>query len=173
MRIIRARLKPYGGTSEFISVKGRIKSLIRNNHGDVFNFVIDDGGIKSAKTYGPGEINPDLVGKEIAIIDDTEFAKFNEDGTIELTYGISEGALPRQHTVDQLKKVMKMSSKTDIGNRISDMEKQGANIQYIHNPINKGIESYEDFEKKNKKFIPSWNLKHLLSPFGKDKKSNK
>ena len=64
-------------------------------------------------------------------------------------------SLPRQQTVDQLKRVMKMSAKTDIGNRISDMNKQGANIQYIQNPIDSGIESYEDFEKKNKKFIPS------------------
>jgi hypothetical protein len=82
-------------------------------------------------------------------------------------------SLPRQQTVDQLKRVMKISAKTDIGNRISDMNKQGANIQYIQNPIDSGIESYEDFEKKNKKFIPSWNLKNLLSPFsdgGKKKK---
>jgi len=40
-------------------------------------------------------------------------------------------SLPRQQTVDQLKRVMKISAKTDIGNRISDMNKQGANIQYI------------------------------------------
>ena len=31
MKIIRARLKPYGGSSEFISTKGRIKSLIEKN----------------------------------------------------------------------------------------------------------------------------------------------
>lgn len=83
-------------------------------------------------------------------------------------------SLPRQRTVDQLKRVMKMSAKTDIGNRISDMNKQGANIQYIRNPIDSGIESYEDFEKKNKTFVPSWNLKHLLSPFsGEEKSKNK
>jgi hypothetical protein len=74
-------------------------------------------------------------------------------------------SLPRQKSVDQLERVMKASSKTDIGNRISDMSKQGSNISYIRNPIDNGIESYEDFEKKNKKFIPSWNLKHLMSPF--------
>jgi hypothetical protein len=85
---------------------------------------------------------------------------------------ISE-SLPRQHTVDQLKRVMKMCDKTDIGNRISDMNKQGANIDYIRNPIKTGIESYEDFEKHNKKFIPSWNLKHLISPFRKESKIKK
>lgn len=80
-------------------------------------------------------------------------------------YEITNEALPRQQTVDQLKRVMKQSAKTDIGNRISDMNKQGANIEYIQNPIDKGIESYEDFEKKNKDFVSSWNLKGMLTPF--------
>ena len=78
-------------------------------------------------------------------------------------------ALINKHTLDQMKKVMKLSSSTDIGNRISDMNKQGANIQYIHNPIENGIESREDYEEHNKKFIPSWNSKGLSSPFN-DKK---
>lgn len=76
-------------------------------------------------------------------------------------------SLPRQHTVDQLKRLRKLTKGTDIGDRISDMNKEGANIQYIQNPIDSGIESYEDYEKANKKFIPSWNLKHLSGPFGK------
>jgi hypothetical protein len=50
-------------------------------------------------------------------------------------------SLPRQNSAEQLKRVMKQSAKTDIGNRISDMNKQGANIQYIQNPIDSGIES--------------------------------
>lgn len=74
-------------------------------------------------------------------------------------------SLPHDKSIDQLKKVMKISKKTDIGNRISDMNKQGANIDYIQNPIDSGIESYEDYEKHNKKFVPSWNLKHLVGPF--------
>jgi hypothetical protein len=83
-------------------------------------------------------------------------------------------ALPRQQTVDQLKKVMKQSASTDIGNRISDMNKQGANIQYIQNPIDSGIESYEDNEKHNKKFVSSWNLKGMLDPSkGEKNKQNK
>ena len=83
-------------------------------------------------------------------------------------------ALPRQRSVDQLKRVMKQSAKTDIGNRISDMNKQGANIQYIQNPIDSGIESYEEFEKKNRKFVSSWNLKGMLGPYkGEDNKQNK
>lgn len=87
-------------------------------------------------------------------------------------FDIINEALPRHDSIKQLKRVMKMSAKTDIGNRISDMNKQGANIHYIQNPIETGIESYEDFEKHNKSFIPSWNLKHLLSPF-KEKENEK
>ena len=89
--------------------------------------------------------------------------KFNEFDEV------NEG-LPRQQSVDQLKKVMKMSASTDIGNRISDMNKQGANIDYIHNPIDTGIESYEDYEKHNKKFVSSWNLKGLIGPFAPEPK---
>ena len=89
--------------------------------------------------------------------------KFNE-------FEVTNEALPNQHTVDQLKQ----SAKTDIGNRISDMNKQGANIQYIENPIETGIESREDYEKHNKKFVSSWNLKGMLGPFkGEDNKQNK
>ena len=93
--------------------------------------------------------------------------KFNE-------FEVTNEALPNQHTVNQLKSVMKKSAKTDIGNRISDMNKQGANIQYIQNPIETGIESIEDYEKHNKKFVSSWNLKGMLGPFkGEDNKQNK
>lgn len=165
MRIIRARLKTTGKAMEFISVKGRIKGLITKNTGDTFDFVIDDDGIKGVKTYGPNNINPSLVGEEVAIVDETSFAVFNEDGTINVVEGKNEGALPRQSTVDQLKRIRKASKGTDIGDRIPDMKKQGANIAYIHNPVDTGIESYEDFEKNNKKFIPSWNFKHLMGPF--------
>lgn len=168
MKIIRARLKPMGGATEFISVKGRIKGLIRNNHGDTFDFVVDDNGVKSVKTFGPDNINPDLIGQEVSIVDDTAFAKFNDDGTIELTDSIKE-SLPRQSTVDQLNRIRKISKKTDIGDRVSNMTKQGSNIQYDKNPIDTGIESYEKFQKRNKSFIPNWNLKHLTSPFKGDR----
>ena len=173
MKIIRARLKPYGGVTEFISVAGRIKGLLDKNKGDEFHFVIDEDGVKTVKEFGPENINEELVGQSISICDSPWLAQFNEDGTVDVVIETNE-SLPRQQTVDQLKRVMKQSAKTDIGNRISDMTKQGANIQHIQNPIDTGIESYEDFEKHNKKFIPSWNLKHLLSPFsGESKKKSK
>lgn len=75
--------------------------------------------------------------------------------------------LPQQASVDQFKKVKKVIDKEiggDIGDKVSDMNKQGANIQYIQNPIETGIESFQDFEKSNKNF----DKKHIfkrLKPF--------
>jgi len=74
-------------------------------------------------------------------------------------------SLTRDKTKDQLKKLRAETKGIDIGDRIPDMNIQGSNIQYIHNAVDTGIESYEDYEKKGKNFIPSWNLKHLLSPY--------
>jgi hypothetical protein len=82
-------------------------------------------------------------------------------------------SLPRQHTVDQWNKLRKMTKGVDIGDRISDLNKQGANIQYYQNAVDTGIESYEDFEKNNKKFIPGWNNKGLLGPFPAESKKKK
>jgi len=172
-KIIRARLKPYTGSAEFVSVAGRIKSLIEKNKGDIFHFVVEEDRIKTVKEYGilykEGDdvvvIEPSLVGKIVPIINSKWAVKFNEDGTIDAV-SITNESLPRQETVNQLKRLRKLTKGIDIGDRISDMTKQGANIQYIQNPIDTGIESYEDFEKNNKKFVPSWNLKHV-DPFGK------
>jgi hypothetical protein len=89
-------------------------------------------------------------------------------------FEMTNEGLPNKKSVDQLKKVMKMSARTDIGNRISDMNKQGTNIHYIQNPIETGIESREDYDEHNKKFVSSWNLKGMLGPFkGEDNKQNK
>jgi len=83
-------------------------------------------------------------------------------------------SLPNKKSINQLKMVMKISAKTDIGNRISDMNKQGANIHYIQNPIETGIESKEEYDEHNRKFVSSWNLKGMLGPFkGEDNKQNK
>ena len=70
---------------------------------------------------------------------------------------ISEGALPRKRSVDQWKKLRKLTKGTDIGDKISDMNKQGANIHYIHNPVDTGIESYEDYmsDAKPQKIVTS------------------
>lgn len=171
MKIVRARLKPVTGSSEYISVKGRIKGLIQKNREDTFDFVIEDKGRRSTKTYGPDNIDETLVDQEIEIVDNTAYAKFNDDGTIDVIDSIKE-SLPRQSTLDQLKRIRKISKGTDIGDRISDMNKQGANIGYIHNPVDTGIESYEEFQKKNQSFTPNWNLKHLMNPFKHSQKKD-
>jgi hypothetical protein len=67
MKIIRARLKPYGVVTEFISVSGRIKGLLDKNKGDEFHFVIDEDGVKTVKEFGPENINPELVDQSIKI----------------------------------------------------------------------------------------------------------
>ena len=64
--------------------------------------------------------------------------------------------LPNEKSIKQLEMVAKLSKKTDIGNRISDMNKEGANIHWIQNPIETGIESREDYEK-----IIEGKMKHL------------
>lgn len=63
---------------------------------------------------------------------------------------LTEGALPRKQTVNQWKRLRKLTKGADIGDKISDMNKQGANIQYIHNPVDTGIESYEDYQRDAK-----------------------
>jgi hypothetical protein len=87
----------------------------------------------------------------------------NEEGDVEIKViqspkieETNEEALPQQSTVDQLKRIKKTIDKEiggDIGDKISDMNKEGANIQYIRNPIKTGIESYQDFERKNRKIF--------------------
>jgi hypothetical protein len=103
------------------------------------------------------------VGKEAPIVDNVHFAKFNEDGTIDVIMMEKEGALPRESTVNQLNKIRKATKSTTIDDRVPKLK--GANLDYERNYVDSGIESYEDFERKNKSFTPSWNLKHLKSPF--------
>jgi len=61
-----------------------------------------------------------------------------------------EGALPRKRTEEQLKELRRKTKSVTIDDKISDMNKQGANIQYIHNPVDTGIESYEDYMSQAK-----------------------
>ena len=184
MKVVRARSK-YGAEKEYVSNKTGIRRIIRQNKATEssdqvdIQFVIKDGGVSRVWEFGPENIDSDDFNKlvELGILpieNGVGFVIFKKDGSIDFSdFEPTNEALPRKSTVDQLKRVMKMSTKTDIGNRISDMNKQGSNIEYIHNPIDSGIESYEDFEKHNKKFVPSWNLKHLMSPFSGESKKKK
>lgn len=82
---------------------------------------------------------------------------------------ISEGALPSDANLRQLKELRKKTKGIDIGDRIPNLKKQGANLHFDKNVIDDYIETQEDFEKHNKKFIPGWNFKHLISPFKGEK----
>jgi len=143
------------------TAKTKIINLLERNPGEDFDFLVDDNGQKSVKRA------TDLLGEVVNLIDDTCIAEFveEEDG-VAVHLSMFEGALPRQSTVDQLERIRKQTKGVDIGDRISDMSKQGANIAYIRNPIDKsrkkgtkGIESIEDFWKANKKFKVNQHLK--------------
>ncbi len=43
--------------------------------------------------------------------------------------------------------VRKISKGIDIGDRIPKIKDDVSNLEYIRNPIDTGIESYEDFQK--------------------------
>jgi len=85
--------------------------------------------------------------------------------------GRVDESLLQQKSKEQLEMVRKMSKDTDIGDRISDMNDQGANIHYMDNVIDKNIETFQDYEAKNKSFISGWNTNHIIDPFtGKKQK---
>lgn len=142
------------------TLQTKIVNLINRNPGGNYDFVINDDGNKYTRNIS------DLLGEVVNIVDDNVIAEFTEDDSGDPLILVShyESALPQQHTVDQLKVLRKLTKKSDIGDKISDMNKQGANIQYIRNPIDTGIESIQDYERSNKKFNPNWNLKRI-KPF--------
>jgi len=140
------------------TVQTKIVNIINKDPGGNYDFLIDEDGSKSIKNVS------DLLGEVINIIDENYIAEFTEDDDANSLILISQPideSLPQDHTIDQLKMVRKKSRGTDIGDKISDMNKQGANIQYLRNPIDTGIESTQDYERSNKKFEPNWNLKRL------------
>ena len=141
------------------TVQTKIINIINNNPNVNYDFLIDEDGEKYIQTA------VQLIGEVVNIVDEKCLAEFIEDDEEDVMILLSEfESLAQQHTVDQLKMVRKMSKGTDIGDRISDMNKQVANIQYISNPIDTGVESIQDYERSNKKFEPNWNLKRL-KPF--------
>lgn len=182
MKIIGARLKGQTDTitlPRMASVKSenftrsKIIALINRNLEDEFIFIIQDNkGGKWVRPFGPDSLNTtipidgqeqQLMGMEIPIIHDSHLAKFNSDGTIEVIEVNNEGALPRESTVKQLEKIRKATKSTTIDDRVPKLK--GSNLGYEGSTVDRGIESYEDFEKKNKSFVSGWNLKHLKSPF--------
>jgi hypothetical protein len=132
-----------------------INTLNKNPHGN-YQFLINEDGEKYVQSM------QDLMGEVVNVVNDSCIAEFTEDEEGNPIVLLSQfESLPQQNTVDQLKMVRKLSKGTDIGDKISNMNKQGANIQYIRNPIDTGIESTQDYERSNKKFEPNWNLKRI------------
>ncbi len=184
MKITGCRVN-YGASAKkelFELLPRSIERMINSNSGQSFDFKIElpiGGRVTSAiKSFGPdfqgqsdfeilkGQILPVVGNRRV-----TAFGlKFNEDGTLTVVpteeIPSNEGALPRESTVKQLEKIRKATKSTTIDDRVPKLK--GANLGYEKNFVDSGIESYEDFQKKNKSFIPGWNLKHLKSPFRKD-----
>jgi len=156
-----------------------IERMINGNVGQSFDFrislPINGRNTSAVKSFGPDFEGTDdfemLKGKVIPVTGNrravTFGLKFNEDGTINIVSSdeipSNEGALPRESTVKQLEKIRKATKSTTIDDRVPKLK--GANLGVEKNFVDSGIESYEDFQKKNKSFTPNWNLKHLKSPF--------
>lgn len=68
-----------------------------------------------------------------------------------------EESVPQQKTVDQMEMVRKMTKGIDIGDRITDLEKEGANIVHSRNAIDNGVESFQDYEEEKWKTLSDQN----------------
>ena len=101
MKIVRGRLH-CASPKEFISVRGRIKSMIEKNKDDTFDFTIDIDGKKSIKTFGPDDIDSTLVGEKIPIVGGEKtkierqyVAVFNKNGTIDIIEETNESFIKK------------------------------------------------------------------------------
>ena len=119
MKVVRARSK-YGAEKEYVSNKTKIRRIIRekkasesSEQGDI-QFVIKDGGVSRVWEFGPENIDSDDFNKlvELGILpieNGVGFVIFKKDGSIDFSdFEPTNEALPRQQSVDQLKRVMKM-----------------------------------------------------------------
>jgi len=97
----------------------------------------------------------DLVGEIISFEDRIFSVEIEEDRIkifeIKENVDIFEGALPQESTVKQLEKIRKKTKSVTIDDKVASMSKKGANLQYYRNPIDTGVESYQDYQRKNKK----------------------
>ena len=57
-------------------------------------------------------------------------------------------SFPRQHSIEQLKRIRKMTKSMDIDDKTQE---EGSNKLYHRTPIDNGIESYEDYINKGRK----------------------
>lgn len=140
------------------TVQNKIINIINKDCNGNYDFLIDEDGNKYIQNTN------DLLGEVLNIIDTKFIVEFTEeeDGSSLILVSHNE-SLPQDHTINQLKMIRKKSRGTDIGDKIANIE-NSANIQYLRNPIDTGIESTQDYERSNKKFEPNWNLKRM-KPF--------
>ena len=83
--------------------------------------------------------------------------------------------LPRETTLRQLKKLRSETKGKDIGDLTSNdkLNHNLPNLQYIGNPVDNGIDSYEDFtEKDNKLQTIAFKSKLVNKPLVKSEKTN-
>lgn len=157
MKIIGARIsQSYSGMLEQFprgtngTLKKKITNLMREYSDLPMDFLIQEGKTKYIKK------SSDLIGKVLFVIDESTTVEVHDfHGTQMMEINES---LPQSSTVKQLEDIRKISKKTDIGDRVADTE--GANLQFLHNPIDDGIESIQDYD--NSKFDQS-QLKHVSS----------
>jgi hypothetical protein len=128
----------------------------------VYDFYITDGARKSVSNSFA------LAGEIVGVTDDKTLIEFNmdENGNVMISKveSTTEGALPQQTTVNQLKRIRKQTKSVTIDDELSKLDKQGANIQFSRNPIDTGIESIQDYEKSNKNFNKKHTFKRI-KPF--------
>lgn len=158
------------GTGNPTIIKNKILRSIETNCAgnydgtdeSVYDFYINDEGKKRVAS------SIELSGEIVGVTDDKTLIEFtkNESGDIKIkrVESTNEEQLPQQSTVNQLKKIRKSTKGVTIDDKISDMNKQGANIQYIRNPVDSGIESYQDYQANNKNFDSKHVFKRL-KPF--------
>lgn len=83
--------------------------------------------------------------------------------------------LPRESTLRQLKKLRSETKGTDIGDLTSNdkLNHNLPNLQYIGNPVDNNIDSYEDFtEKDNKLQTIAFKSKLVNKPLVKENNNN-
>jgi hypothetical protein len=141
------------GTNNYDIVKNKILRIIRSNpvgnyeglDDPMYDFcVLDDN--KNKKMTNSVE----LLGETVGIIDDKTLIKFdlNDDGNIVITEvgdDIVNENLPQDSTVKQLKSIRKSTKKVTID------DEQKKISPYAENPIDNGVESYQQYQKRNVK----------------------
>ena len=148
-----------------VSVKKRIVAFINKNirEYEILEFMIDEDG----KKYVAAAKN--LKGEVLNIIDEYTIVEFGDDNSINVSdVDSTNESMVQSNSMAQLRMVRRLSKSDDIGDRTANIGANLPNSTYIHNPIDTGVETYQDFQRHNKKFQPNWNVKHLR-PFSDEK----